>query len=249
MASRGNYLAYQGSSRHSGTNPSSHILDSRLRVLPHHIFTNARVLDVGCNNGAITGHLIASFPIRHVTAVDVDPALVSKARSHASFIQSRRRDGKGSEAHYYPVSSVIAHGHRRRDGGEEEEEASFRVEDWGSEEGEGQDGSLGEKYDVLLALSVVKWVHLTWLDEGLVRFFARVHDALEVGGYFVFAPQDWKSYGSAVRKNRALKGRLDELKVRPGEFGDMLTGLGFVLVCRFGGESGLSREVFVYRKG
>lgn len=52
----------------------------------------------------------------------------------------------------------------------------------------------------LCSLSVVKWIHLNWGDDGLLRFFAKVYKSLKPGGLFILEPQPWKSY----KNNRAV---------------------------------------------
>jgi 7SK snRNA methylphosphate capping enzyme len=47
---------------------------------------------------------------------------------------------------------------------------------------------------------VVKWIHLNWGDEGLLRFFTKVYRTLKPGGLFILEPQPWKSY----RNNRGV---------------------------------------------
>lgn len=49
------------------------------------------------------------------------------------------------------------------------------------------------------SLSVTKWIHLNEGDDGLRRFFERVHSVLQPGGLFILEPQEWETYAKAKR--------------------------------------------------
>lgn len=50
------------------------------------------------------------------------------------------------------------------------------------------------EFDLVLCLSITKWIHLNWGDAGLKRFFKRIFYNLRPGGRLVLEPQAWPSY-------------------------------------------------------
>ena len=54
--------------------------------------------------------------------------------------------------------------------------------------------STAPEYDVILALSITKWVHLNWGDAGIRRMFRKIYSHLRPGGRLVLEPQPFASY-------------------------------------------------------
>lgn len=82
-----------------------------------------------------------------------------------------------------------------------------------------------QQFDVILCLSVTKWVHLNGGDDAVRRLFRKAFALLAPGGIFVLEAQPWSSY----RKYRDLfPGR--EIAFHPGQFHAYLLGaeVGFV---------------------
>ncbi|KXS09351.1 Bin3-domain-containing protein [Gonapodya prolifera JEL478] len=154
---------------------------------------------------------------------------------------------------------------------------SFRAADWatepdpritqwrdtsnGAEEKEIDDESGDAKwddepsYDVILGLSVTKWIHLRHGDTGLRRFFHRCYAALEPGGVLILEPQEWKSYTKAVGvMGEVARSNYPTLELRPDDFERaLLEDVGFaraeVLWGRGGGDGkGFERTISAYFK-
>lgn len=187
-----------------------------------------------------------------VVGVDIDPNLVRKADRLYSIKASRvRPSGNPSAAtgptrDYYPMSAVLRHGCMpvSVSAASHWPAVRFVAADWVVS----TDPVLAGPYDIILALSVIKWIHLEHLDEGLVSFFRKCSTSLAPGGYLVLEPQDWDSYQKAVRPNAAphFAKNLERLQYRPEtSFTDLLRDQGFHLHAT---SDQLRRPITIYRK-
>ncbi|CAL8267598.1 unnamed protein product [Merluccius merluccius] len=79
------------------------------------------------------------------------------------------------------------------------------------------------EYDVILCLSVTKWVHLNWGDCGLKRFFQRVYRHLRPGGLFVLEPQPWESYVRRKKLTDNISQNFKSIRLKPDQFTNYLT--------------------------
>ena len=43
-------------------------------------------------------------------------------------------------------------------------------------------------------MSVTKWIHYNWGDEGIKHLFTQVHRLLSEDGILILEPQPWRSY-------------------------------------------------------
>ncbi|KZT41542.1 Bin3-domain-containing protein [Sistotremastrum suecicum HHB10207 ss-3] len=122
----------------------------------------------------------------------------------------------------------------------------FRTCNWAKE------GAFEDKagYDIVLAFSITKWIHLHGGDEGLLAFFRRVHNVLRRDGKFVLEPQPWEGYAKARKMSPILQENAKTLKLRPDAFAEALRDIGFSEPQKLGsvGEGGFHRPVDVYTK-
>ncbi|ORY05175.1 Bicoid-interacting protein 3-domain-containing protein [Clohesyomyces aquaticus] len=249
----GNYRGYQGAARHfPGSSTSVSVKDPRLVLLESLIpglFKTKSCLDIGCNAGAVSCQLAFEFDAAFVTGVDIDPELVSHAEDLAMLRFSRIRPAaNGSEeiVDYYPISAPLTHGYRTGPSPalSKPPRVRFIPADWVVSENPDMTGP----YDVILALSVIKWLHLEHLDEGLVSFFHKCSMSLVKGGYLVVEMQPWESYLKAVHHKKAphFKDHLDKLKFRPEtSFSGLLQEQGLVLRVT---SDALPRRISVFQK-
>ncbi|KAI9864040.1 MAG: hypothetical protein M1813_003356 [Trichoglossum hirsutum] len=214
------------------------------------------------------------FSASSVTGIDKDPDLIRQAQSHISFLYSRLKPSSSppddadldtDTKTYFPISSVLDHGHRRRPEPpsppslqpEDTSSAlgfpfnvSFLTEDWSQPRNPQGDPPT---YDVLLAFSVLKWIHIRAHDAGVTSFFQRCHAALVPTGKLVLEIQPWTSYVKAVKKMGragAAAGTgdvLEGLRLRPDDFGDVLVEIGFLREGTLEGE-GLPRRIEVWKR-
>ncbi|KAI0787050.1 Bin3-domain-containing protein [Irpex lacteus] len=250
--------------------------DSRLELIPQSLFKCARVLDIGCNEGYVTCQIAQSKGARKVVGVDIDDTLIRGAWKRRRNVWSTQEPGSESpgnevlevngqpaqkkrrlkehqqflEPDYFPSS--CEHMFKalpiptKKDSDMFPHNVIFHTADWvNSEIAEDAEG-----YDVVVAFSVSKWVHLNGGDEGLLRFFCRVYTVLKPGGTFVFEPQEWDGYAKAKRMDTKLKENASKLQIRPEDFELILTKMGFSSPEHVGrpGEGGFRRPVDLYRK-
>ncbi|KAK2911358.1 hypothetical protein Q8A67_003491 [Cirrhinus molitorella] len=111
-----------------------------------------------------------------------------------------------------------------------------------------------EEYDVILCLSVTKWVHLNWGDAGLKRLFHRVYKHLRPGGLFILEPQPWNSYGKRKKLTETIFKNYHSIRLKPDQFSSYLTTeVGFSSYELIGTSQnysrGFQRPVYLFHKG
>ncbi|CAE6524249.1 unnamed protein product [Rhizoctonia solani] len=261
----GNYKGYY-------TKRGNQTSDPRLKVLPSNLFKGKHVLDIGCNEGWVTCEIASCYGAQEVTGVDIDAELVSRA-------WRRRRDVWSLQPPRVPLRAPV-------DTLEEEDpnqpengayfpecfsslfgpvpipsqhpafpnNVSFHQCDWTN-----QGCAMDEQgYNLVVAFSVSKWIHVHGGDEGIKRFFLRVRDVLAIcatqasPGIFVLEAQPWSGYRSAMRKANLHRPQeqkpLESLKLNPSDFSGILSELGFSEPRCAGiiGEGGFKRPIEIY---
>ena len=85
-----------------------------------------------------------------------------------------------------------------------------------------------EKFDTILCLGTVKWIHLNFGDSGVKALFHKVYEQLESGGIFIMEQQPWKGYKKKKNLSPDLQKTYVDIKLRPNNFSLYLTqSVGF----------------------
>ncbi|KAK8961503.1 putative RNA methyltransferase [Platanthera guangdongensis] len=190
--------------------------DPRLKVFKREWFENKDCLDIGCNQGLVTINIAKKFHCQSIVGIDIDRGLVEDAkcnlRNMARKKQSQEILGKVSVP----------------DGSNQDllQRVSFRCENFVDNM---RGGSV--KYDTILCLSVTKWIHLNWGDDGLVTLFVKMWRLLKPGGVLLLEPQPWTSY----KNNR----QVSEIGFRSADT---------ITECLSGTVAGFDRPILVFQK-
>ncbi|OAK97388.1 Bin3-domain-containing protein [Phaeosphaeriaceae sp. SRC1lsM3a] len=253
----GNYSDYIGTAKAAGS--AIHVRDPRLdhiQDLVPHLFTGKNCLDIGSNAGAVSCSLVFDHDAASVTGVDIDQNLVGQANKLLALRASRVRpptQHTERSVDWFPMSAVLKYGyiepefHSLRSSigptaSLQRPRVSFYAADWAT------DQDLTGSYDVILALSVIKWIHLEHLDQGLKSFFAKCATSLAPGGNLVIELQTWESYEKAVRPNKAphFLANFKQLQYRPEtSFDQLLADEGLTLCAS---SDALKRPIKIYRR-
>lgn len=268
--------------RLNGAHP---ITDDRLPHLLNALssYCSAKILDIGCNDGLITAQLARMKSACSFTGIDLDPSLIARARRvNKKRVQeevARLKELRNQVQTFVPLSCRVVQGSRLSStsipsatdspavsrqgnltsGPPFHENFPFnilyRCEDIVAEN-PGRIARQVAEYDVILCLSVTKWVHMHSGDVGLKRLFHRMFALLKPGGILILEPQPVHSYKLARQRgvegaHRSFK---NDLKLKPVQFPSYLTSekVGFDRFEMLRGKQGkgkrFNRPLYVFHK-
>ncbi|XP_077169908.1 7SK snRNA methylphosphate capping enzyme [Paroedura picta] len=262
----GNYCKYYGY-----RNPDCE--DSRLRVMRPEWFQGKEVLDVGCNVGHLTLSVAKKWGPRRMVGVDIDGALIHSARQNIRHYlseeiqeQQQRAGASNGEAtnptkKTFPVSLMASRGpiaapRVPQDGADATvfpNNVIFVKGNYVLERDELLEAQKPE-YDMILCLSLTKWVHLNWGDEGLKRLFKRLFRHLRPGGILLLEPQAWASYGKRKNLTETICRNFHRIKLKPDQFPSYLTSpeVGFssyeLVATPRHSSKGFQRPIYLFHK-
>ncbi|CAH1239654.1 MEPCE [Branchiostoma lanceolatum] len=212
----GNYNRYYGY-----RNPAKEE-DVRLSYFRPEWFKGLDVLDIGCNAGHLTLSIARDYAPRKIVGMDIDQSLIRVARRNIRhYLAPEARDS-------FPVSMTIQYGPMAAGGLVGEQVATqfpnnvFFTQANYAPDSDSRVQAQQPEYDVILALSLTKWIHLNWGDAAMKRTFQRVFRQLRPGGRFIVEPQPWKSYGRKKKLTERIFANYKQIQFRPHQFVDYL---------------------------
>lgn len=250
--------------------------DPRLAVMKREWFEGKDCLDIGCNQGLITIGIAKKFFCRSILGIDIDAGLIETANWNLRKIariqhsnhkskeasDSETLDGSNNSKHNgsndskhkasQPSDGEILRGQHDASSPSEGnifERVTFRKENFV----ESLHGC-SEKYDTIICLSVTKWIHLNWGDDGLITLFVKIWRLLRSGGILLLEPQPWSSYKKNRLVSETATANYNKIALHPDKFQDILLDkVGFrsveVITDSLSGTVvGFDRSIFVFHK-
>lgn len=268
----GNYCKYYGY-----RNPSCE--DGRLRVLKPEWFRGRDVLDLGCNVGHLTLSIACKWGPSRMVGLDIDAQLIHSARQNIRHylseelrLQPQTSEGDpGAESEEgtttirkrscFPASLTASRGPIAApqvplDGADTSvfpNNVVFVTGNYVLDRDELVEAQTPE-YDVVLCLSLTKWVHLNWGDEGLKRMFRRIYRHLRPGGILVLEPQPWSTYAKRKTLTETIYKNYYRIQLKPEQFSSYLTSpeVGFssyeLVATPHNTFKGFQRPVYLFHK-
>lgn len=77
-------------------------------------------------------------------------------------------------------------------------------------------------FDTIICLSVTKWIHLNYRDEGLRRFLRRIHRHLVPGGLLVLEAQPFDNYYRKKKLSDRLRSNYYSIQFKPEQIDEFL---------------------------
>ncbi|CAD6192269.1 unnamed protein product [Caenorhabditis auriculariae] len=248
-----NKYCYGNFDRYYGIRLNPGEKDQRLSVMKKEWFEKKSVLDIGCNVGFLTLSIAREFCPRRILGIDIDEHLIGVARKNIRHYCDQEVALLGK----YPASFATTFGpvsqRKPRDFGTKfPDNVWFRKENYVFEQDEMIE-MVEEEFDVILALSITKWIHLNWGDDGMRRFFKRAFKQLLPGGRLVIEPQPFDSYRKRSKMTEKLKENYSKILFKPEDFEMyLIEEIGFESVEHLGvtcaKSKGFERSIDVYLK-
>lgn len=193
----GNYNRYYGY-----RNVNTNFKDIRIDAFANHmeLFENKEILDIGCNDGLITISIAHDFHPKRIIGIDIDRNLIKSAQENTK----RFKCTTTALANKFPENIEFQH-------------ANYVLPTESL-----LDITEQSQFDTILCLSVMKWIHLNWGDNGVCKTFKRIYRQLKIGGHLILELQNWKSYKRRKKLTTTIWNNFNNIQMKPNKFTNFL---------------------------
>eukprot|EP00794_Sanderia_malayensis_P015219 gene15219-16793_t len=252
---------YGNYNRYYGYRNANMFEDDRVQSFQKDWFEGKTCLDIGCNVGHLTLHIAKHFNPKSLLGVDIDETLIRAARNNIrNYLPTKNPQAPAQSE--FPISFVLCHGPLAAPmlpGSEGKSfgfpyNVAFKTENYVDCQWSDLD-EIKPEYDLILCLSITKWVHLNWGDDGLKKMFKKMFRSLKSDGKLVLEPQPWKSYSKKKNLTQSIREAFDSIKFKPDQFINYLLSpeVGFAKSQLLGvpkhKAQGFQRPIYVLTKG
>lgn len=204
-------------------------MDPRIKVFEQHkdLFTQKNILDIGCNDGSVTLEIASRFSITSITGIDIDKELIGKAKKNHKYMFKKSLNPNLLSVSFEDGNYVLL------------DESLLETET--------------PRFDTILCLSVTKWIHLNFGDDGIKMMFKRVFAQLRPGGAFVLEAQPYEGYRRRKRLTETTLKHFKSIKLFPKDFKSYLLSseIGFTeyfVINESRSAKGFDRSIQVFVK-
>ncbi|XP_001359046.2 probable RNA methyltransferase CG1239 isoform X1 [Drosophila pseudoobscura] len=206
--------------------------DIRLDVLgtQPELFRDKQLLDIGCNSGHLSIEICKKFNAKSLVGLDIDRGLVKDAQMTISSLKHLTPPGSR-----FPYNVKFLHGNYVLD-----DDVLLEIE--------------RPQFDVILCLSVTKWIHLNFCDAGLKQAFRRMFLQLRPDGKLILEPQSFDGYRRRKKISENIRENYNSIKFRPDQFPEYLLSpeVGFASMELMGipehCKTGFKRPIQIFKK-
>lgn len=219
----GNYPSYYSYRNDDDRLPN---IDSELRRIGLNGLTSLiaekRCLDIGCNTGKVTMEIAEKYRPKWILGMDIDNKLISIARK---LIEEKSESVKGSGLPSnirFSCDNIVREDIKPR-----------------------------QMYDMVICMSVTKWIHLNYGDDGIRRLFSNILALLKPNGHLLLEPQSFKTYSRRKKLSPDIEENYKSINFKPEAFKEFIVSLGFELILQIGSleeSKGFERCIFLFKK-
>eukprot|EP01041_Mallomonas_annulata_P001266 gene1266-2447_t len=179
-------------------------------------------LDIGCNTGDLTLAVAYKFQPRTMLGIDKDSNLINEANIKLTTAIKKASTGNPFVPRSVSINTTSNQPLKYPKNVRLSCQDVLMMDD-------------STKFGFIMCMSVVKWIHLSNGDEGLMTFFRKIRTLLEPGGIFVLEYQPWKSYKNARKTSSHANEMFKTIRIMPETFIDILKDeIGFDVMDKLG---------------